>query len=461
MDNFDKKIKQIAQDEEWKIPETIDNNITNILNEIDNKSVKKARPFKVAVLVATISALTITSAFALEYIIKYFDYNKQSLYESDKNDLEKTGTDINLTAKDKGIELTIDSISVDDNYITIFQTVKSDKKIKEMDGVNEDAYFENPILNAFIDGKSIVPAGMIEHEATYTSDYELKGMRKIDVSNVDIEDNAVIEFKIDEIFGVEGNWSIKAKIDKSKSLEETQKYNIDKDYKINNTFNYNGKKIDIEHKINIDKITISPLASKIVIKEKQTKTFDDWEPMLGNGFALFDEKGKSLDVIDKGFNGYDPVTKIATNSIEFIKANENTKSLTLVPLGGKEVENKMLEPQKIDKLPISFEVSEYGKLVVDDVQITDKEIKYTYYKDGVVPYYPGFWFYDENGNEISVNATIKESLDRSTGRYTSILSLEGHKNDISQIRKIKQISTFSQDDMKLLYDQQIKIDLVK
>ena len=33
------------------------------------------------------------------------------------------------------------------------------------------------------------------------------------------------------------------------------------------------------------------------------------------------------------------------------------------------------------------------------------------------------------------------------------------ENDISKIRKIKKVSTFSHSDMKLLYDQQIKIDL--
>ncbi|MGL6105088.1 MAG: hypothetical protein ACRC03_03075 [Romboutsia sp.] len=67
----------------------------------------------------------------------------------------------------------------------------------------------------------------------------------------------------------------------------------------------------------------------------------------------------------------------------------------------------------------------------------------------------------EDGKEISVSSNVKESLDRRTGRYTTILNLEGHKNDISKIRKIKQISILSKGDMKLLYDQQIKIDLVK
>ena len=456
-----------------KIPDNIDEVTKMAINR--GKTYNKNRKYKKVMIASAVTIAIGTSVISigimnpsladsipiLRNVVEYFNTNNESLYKSDKNDLEKTVSNLNLTTKDNGIELIINSISIDDNYITILHTVKSNKKIEEMSEFYKDAYFANPIVDAYIDGNSIIPPGIIEHEATYTSDYELKGMRKIDVSNIDIRDNAEIEFCIDEIFGVKGNWNIKAKIDKSKSSEKTHKYNIDKDYTINNTYYYNGEKIDINHNINIEKIIISPLASKMVIKEKQTKSFDDWEPMLGNGFALFDEKGNSLDVIDKGFNGYDPITKIATNSIEFIKASEGIKSLTLVPLASKEIENKILEPKNINKLPITFKVSEYGKLVVVDVKITDKDIEYTYYKDGVVPNYPGFWFYDENGKEVSVSASIKESLDRSTGMYTTILNLEGNNNDISQIRKIKQISTFSQADMKLVYDQQIKIDLEK
>ena len=106
-----------------------------------------------------------------------------------------------------------------------------------------------------------------------------------------------------------------------------------------------------------------------------------------------------------------------------------------------------------------FETSEYGKIVIEDIKITDTEIKYTYYKDGVVPGYLTLWFYDEEGDEIDISSSIKESLDRHTGRYTTILKLEGYENDISKIRKIKKVSTFSHSDMKLLCNQQIKIDL--
>ena len=35
MDNFDKRIKQIAKDENWEIPNEIDNNISKLLKNIE------------------------------------------------------------------------------------------------------------------------------------------------------------------------------------------------------------------------------------------------------------------------------------------------------------------------------------------------------------------------------------------------------------------------------------------
>lgn len=443
-----------------KMPENIDEVTKNAIRRGKNKKykIRKIKPFKVAASVAIISTLTITTTFAAGYIIDYFNHNKQSLYLADKSDFEKTSNNVNLTVKDKGIEFTIDSISVDDNYITVFHTSKSDKNIKKID---EDAYFANPTISTYIDGKRIEESSaMIEHEATYISENELKGMQKIDISSTNIKNNDEVVFKVNSIFGIEGNWETSLKVDKSKSVTNTYNYHINKDYTIKQTYDYKDEKIDIKHNINVEKITISPLANIIRINEKPTKFFEDWTPMLGNTFALFDNENNSLDVLDKGGSGVNPNTGIASNSYEFLKADKDTKSLTLVPISfDLNIENKELEPQSIDNLPIVFETSEYGKIVIEDIKVTDKEIKYTYYKDGVVPGYLTLWFYDEDGNEIDRSSSVKESLDRHTGRYTTILKLEGHKNDISKIRKIKKVSTFTNNDMKLLYNEQIKIDL--
>ena len=439
-----------------KMPDNIDEVTKNAIRRGKTKKYQYKKVTKVAASIAVISTLTITTTFAVEYIIDYFNHNKQSLYLSDKNDFEKTSNNINLTVKDKGIEFTIDNISIDDNYIMVFHTSKRDKNINKID---KDAYLDNPIISTYMDGERIEESsGIIEHEATYISENELKGMQKIDVSSVNIDNNDEIVFRVNNIFGIEGNWEISLKVDKLKSVNNN--YNVNKDYTINQTYDYNNEKIDIKHNINVEKVLISPLANTIRINEKPTKVFKDWTPMLGNSFALFDDKNNSLDVLDKGGSGVNTKTGIASNSYEFLKADKDTKLLTLVPISfAHSVENKELEPQSIGNLPIVFETSEYGKVVIEDIKITDTEIKYTYYKDGVVPGYLTLWFYDEEGDEIDISSSVKESLDRHTGRYTTILKLEGYENDISKIRKIKKVSTFSHSDMKLLYDQQIKIDL--
>ena len=207
-----------------KIPDNIDEVTKNAIRRGKTKKYQYKKLTKVAASIAVISTLTITTTFAVEYAIDYFNHNKQSMYLSDRNDFEKMSNNINLTVKDKGIEFTIDNISIDDNYITVFHTSKSTKKIKRIDENYDDAYFSNPIIDAYIDGESIMRAGLIEHEATYVSDNELKGMQKIDVSSFNIDNNDEIEFRVNEIFGIEGSWVISAKIDKSKAIEST--YNL-------------------------------------------------------------------------------------------------------------------------------------------------------------------------------------------------------------------------------------------
>lgn len=461
MDNFDKKIRQLAKDEKLEIPKDIDNRLDEILYDIEEKRHRKNRPFKVAMLVAMISTLTITTAFGIEHILEYFSHNKNSIYKPDENDFIKMGAVVNKTVKDKNIEFTVDNISMDDNYINIFYTVKSKKNIKKINEGYKDPYLANPIPYVFINGENITPAGFVEHEATYVSNKELKGMRKVDVSETNIKNGETLEIRVRDIFGKKGNWSVYVEADKIKAQNQTYNYDINKKATVNLDYDYEDKIVNIKHYLDIKKVSISPFASKITIKEKASTFFENWTPMLGNTFALFDENNKSLDIIDKGGSGPDENGE-SEESYEFLKADKDTKSLTLVPIEfDTRIENQDLEPQSIDNLPITFETSEYGKIIFEDIQISDKEIKYTYYKDGVVPYYPNFWFYDKHGNEIQVSSLIKESIDRHTGRYTVIRKLEGLENDVKEIKSINKVSTFTDSNMKLRYDQQVKVDLKK
>lgn len=461
--------------DEIKIPESIDELTKKAMKKgIDYKKKRKYKKLMIASFTSLIIGTGVIevsltnpaiadSIPMIQEIVDYFSHNEKSLYKSDKDDFENLGKDLKLTVNDKGIEFTIDSVSVDDNYITVFYTVKSDKNIKEINKYYKDPYFAIPtISSAYIGSKDIIPAGLIEHEATYISDKELKGIQKIDVSYTDIKNNEEIEFHVNEIFEKEGNWKVSTKIDKSKAISKTHNYKVNKNFKFKETLDYEGKKVNVKHKVNIEKVIISPLANKILINEKINKSFEYWEPIMGNRFALFDENGKSLDVLDKGETGVDPRTGIATNSYEFLKADKDTKSLTLVPISYDEnIKDKMLKPQSIDNLPIVFETSKYGKVVIEDIQITDKEIRYTYYKDGVVRGYPHLYFFDENDKEIQFDIHLKESLDRHTCRYTTIFDIGNSKKNTSKIKDIKKVSTYTDNSMNLLYNQQMKFDLVK
>lgn len=460
--------------DEIKIPESID--------ELTKKAIKKGIDYKKKrkykkIMIASFTSLIIGTGVIgvsltnpaiadsipmIQEIVDYFSHNEKSLYKSDKDDLENLGKDLNLTANDKGIEFTIDSVSADDNYITVFYTVKSDKNIKEINEYYKDPYCASPYIDAYIDGKSLVSRRTIEKEATYISDNELKGIQKIDVSYINLKNNTEVELRIDKIFKTEGNWNISAKIDKSKAISKTHNYKVNKTFKFNETQEYNGKKENIKHKVNIEKVIISPLANKIIINEKTDKSSKYWDPIMGSRFALFDENGKSLDIVDRLENRSDSLTGIATNSYEFLNANKDIKSLTLVPISYDEnIKDKMLKPQSIDNLPIVFETSKYGKIIIEDIQITDKEMRFTYYKDGVVPYYLDLYFFDENDKEIQLNIPVKESLDRYTGRYTTIFDMENYKKSASKIKDIKKVSTYTDNSMNLLYDKQMKFDLVK
>lgn len=459
-----------------KIPDSIDEATKSAIKRGTNY--KKKRKYK-KIMIASISTIMIGTGIVgvgimnpsiadsipmIKKIIDYFNDNNESLYKSDKEQFEKLGVDVNLKTKDKGIEFTLDSSSIDDNYLTIFYTIKSDKNIKEMKDANKNAYFGKPFIDAYIDGKNIRHSGTFESEGKFSSDNELKGMDKIDVSYIKIDDNMNVKFETDKIFGINGNWSISTKIDKSKAAKDTYRYELDKDFVLNKTDNIGGKEKKVKNHVNIERVIISPLANKIVINEKIEGATAEWDPStMSSSLALFDQDGKSLDVIGDGGSGSSPVTGVATNSIEFLKGTKNTKSLTLVPFGYDEsIQDVQLEPKSIENLPIEFETSKYGKVILEDIKITDKEIRYTYYKDGVVPNAGHFSFFDKDKKEIIINGgNTRTAIDRKTGRYTAIWEFENYNTDTSKFKDIKSVSAGTDNSIKLLYDQQMKINLVK
>lgn len=455
MDRFDKMIKERVENEKWKVPGNIDSVIDNALNNLPEKRVSRRTPLKILIPAAIIALLTATTVFAaaspavrdaVSSVISYFQGDSDAKYISDRQNLERFNTALGITVEDKGIKLTVDNIAVDDNFLNVFYTIESDKPIPKKDeNQSFAAFFAFPFIDYKINGKELAPLNNNDTDAYFESEYKLKAMNRRNISGTSLTDIIELEISTKEIFDTPGSWRISTLVDRAEVADDTNTV----EPKLEASFVVDGE----AHKITIDKVSISPFGSQMLISERVPAGKDIFEL-----FALFDEKGNSLDVLNTDHTQQSMGKTI--NAFEFVKAGMDTKYLTLVPIEIKPDDSPrpVADPASCtEKLPVVLKVGEHGSIVVEDIDFTEKQIRITYHKEGIKLFDPAFLFFDEKGNEISLNDAVLETVvDRREGRYTQILTPYKSNPDLLRIAKI---STFADEEFELLYDQQIKIEL--
>lgn len=445
-----------------KIPDNIDD-ITKIAISKGRKQ-KNIRKYR-NVMVASIATLVIgggvmgvinpslaDSIPIVRNIVKYFDNNKDSRFKGDKHELEKTSKNLNLFVKDKGIEFKVNSISYDESCMTVFYTIKTDKNIKENYNIAENSFLDTPFINLYINEKEVNEYRNPELESKFVGSNKLEGIYRFDMSGIDIKVNDKVELKTDNIFNTDGNWNIATNVDKSKSNVDSHVYKVNKKFTIGET-NYD-----------IKEVIISPLGNKMLLQTSELKDSNksNEENEFLAGFALMDDKGKVLNIIDNGSHGPDETTGIATNSLEFIGADSSTKYLQVVPTKYiRFADDKMSEPKSINSLPLTFKTSEVGKIKIDSFKLTGDKIEFTYYKEGLVDIEPYLEYFDKDGNKVDFGGLQDTYVDRKTGKYTETIDLKGYKHNEEKIKSISKISVSYVNDLKLLKDKSIKIELNK
>ncbi|MBU3105099.1 DUF4179 domain-containing protein [Clostridium gasigenes] len=451
MDDFDKLVKSKIKNEKWETSIAFDNTIKASLDGLENRKIKKIMPRKIIAIVAMITVVNVTTVFAMtpqgkeliKGVVEFFYGQYGQEYISNKDNFDKFNKETGIIVEDKGIKVTLDNIAVDDNFLNTFYTIESTEPIKK---VEEDtgwtALFTSPTLRLTINGDEKYIGNNNDRDAYFQSDKVLKIMQRENISQVNLNDTFDLRITCDEIFGEKGNWTIDTNVSKKDAKVETISVNPNKKATINLR--------DFKHDINIEKVTLSPFGNQIVISEETS------EDRFFHSFALYDDKGNSLDVINTDLQG--SYFGKVTNSYEFIKANKDMQYVTLVPI---EWEDKHQEKNKLksdlNSFPVIFNVSENGKLIIQDMQLENNELKVNYKKEGVVVSDAMFYFYDENGKDIDFGQGYADSkVDRQNGIYTETLKFTNENIDIS---KIKKIGVYEKDDYKLLKNQAIKIDL--
>lgn len=450
MDNFDELIKSKIKNEKWETTEEFNHVIKSTLNNLENRKVKKDMPRKIIAAVAVIAILNVTTVFAmtpqgkqaLRGVVEFFNGENNYRYLSDKDNFNKFNIAVGVSVEDKGIKVTLDNIAVDDNFLNTFYTIESKDPIKK---VEQDTPFTAahtaPFLILSINGEMNFSGNNNGGDAYFQSDKVMKVMQRKNISQINLGDTFDLEICTDEIFGKKGDWKISTKADKSQVKVETVSINPNKKATI--------KFGDFKHDINIDKVTLSPFGNQIVITEKTD------EDRFFDKFALYDDKGNSLDVLSTGVIG--SLQGKVTNSYEFIKANKDIEYMTLVPIEMRKPYKESEEVKmKLKNEPMIFNLNENGSIVIEEFKYDKNVLKISYKKEGVVDD-PSIYFYDENGNKIDLgeqHLLDTPHIDREKGIYTEIRIFKNKDVDLSKIKKIGMFKQY----LEMLRDQEIRID---
>lgn len=447
MNSFDKKIKNYAYNEPITVPYGFDDRINQIVDNLPARNNKRfsTKTLMIASMFLLLSTATVMASPSAQKMaegaISYFYAPQEFRYLSQRAQFEKYNNTIGATVQDQGMILKIDNIAIDDSYINVFYTIISSSPIK-LKGQEENPLawrlqWTAPDLWFKADGHFINQPAQIEKEAYLENENTLKGIQRFCLTQT-LPNNFNLEVYTNKIFDVTGSWFIPLNVDKSTAQGDTLV--ASPGIKAVVTSGPNRK---YAHNITVDKVTISPFGSQIILTEmvRDGKVFSD--------FALRDDQGHYLDVIPSQlFAGNENKTVKTTNSFEFLGGNKGIKELTMIPLSfgtnEKGIQKHGMVSAPINNSPIRLQQSEVGAAVIDNIDLNEKEIKITYHSDGVLPF-AHFTLLNENDQDLDLlglKVAVDETFDRHSGQRVKILTfVNPSKEKIAQIKKIGLITS--------------------
>ena len=127
-------------------------------NNVDSTKNNKIKYLKTAMLVSIVSGATITGVYAIDKVIDYFKYNKDSIYKYEEEKMQQHVQVVDKSKKHDGVEFRLDTVVSDDSYIIVNYTVISDKKISELENGEElqkNVSMANPFVRLLKGNKEV------------------------------------------------------------------------------------------------------------------------------------------------------------------------------------------------------------------------------------------------------------------------------------------------------------------
>lgn len=425
MDDFDKELKMLAKKSNIKEPYKLRENVNYTCKKIKRKN---SRVLKVAAMIALIIGVssftpikTLNVSAAIKSAFSYFQEKTDSMFKGDKEVIEKFNKNIGVSDYNNGIKVTLNNILIDDNYILGYYTIYSDKKIEYSERKDENKVFGNffatPWIKYKADNKDLIISDNRECEGYFKGENQFNFVVRENISENKLPSKFKLDIKIQEIFGVKGEWNLKTSIDKSDIEKETRVKSYKVGIKGKLDFGNNLEEVEIE------KVVLSPLGSQLVMKN-----VDKFNPEIKGDFLLIDDKGNYLDILNDN----------SLNSYEFLKNDNDIKYIDIVSVLNDNIKNNYTNIMcDLNKEKITLQANDKGKIIVEDIKFYKDRVTIKYKKEGYVNFSKEFNFYDEHGNKIEFGKGGTEfSVDRSNNIYTTTYISYDDKIDFSKYKKI-------------------------
>lgn len=415
-------------------------------------------------------------------ITSFFEKTSFAKYMGDSKQLGALEQQVGLKIQQGEIELQVDSVALDDNFLNIFYTLKSQQEIPKQDEKGDVAWLYAPSLELKINGESWEYMGNGQDRDAYLEDaHTLRGMERINVAHLQLPDSFDLEIQFIEPCGNKDEWIINVPVERLETATKT--IVVDQTYSIKTESYYSNYEGKVTFDLNIDKVIFSPLASQVIITEKNAQEGTPFE-----GFVFFDQDGNSLEMLTQ-WTGITEETKEneTTNGFEFIPT-ENLEKIVIVPITRFNLEDEVKAGVTYDEqyrvyektYPVRLEIPveelpktiKRGPLIeyeILEVQLEEDTMLLRFKIEGApvdqllkTEIYP----LDENKEWMMHSAIKSLSVDRQTGIYT--LRVTGAKNNKTNEKvDLTKTKYLTLDDggyllpEQLLWNQAIEIDVSK
>lgn len=464
---FDEMLKNRAKSEGSPLPKGFEHRLNALLADLPDKTKAPRRRFRLsratAVAVAAVFVVGAGAATAApavltmtQGVIDYFREKSDSEYVARQDEFEKYNASVGMSRTSNGKTITINNLAVDDSYMNVFYTLKSDTPIEKIGDENVPeswrAAWTAPVFYADVNGKQLDTFGSVENEAYFVDDYTLAGINRL-VLREKLPDNFELMLYTGELISGSEDAEFRFPLSIDKSAVSVDSHIVEPMQEVHFHFDEviigdgSGPEDIIpawDTDITIDRISVSPLCSSITITD-----------YLGcSPFVLRDDKGKCLPFFNYNGSTSGDLSKKVTNVLEFFGTTMDTKSVTLIPIGSSTYRHTVVG--SIDALPLTDDTP--NGFVLESLNIGEKQAEAHFsFKGDISMPQTEFYLLDENGNDVPFEACTDQKIDRETGEFTVYLYYPQATPE--QVKTVKKVSFWQNDDITLYEDQAVTINL--